>query len=80
MDVPIASELPLTSIDVHALPPADGEWVLRRVCRDYREWQRHVPQPGRVSINLSLRQLKQAEFITRCRSAGVARSCRPQMK
>lgn len=30
MDMPIASELPLTGIDVHALPPADGEWVLRR--------------------------------------------------
>jgi ribulose-5-phosphate 4-epimerase/fuculose-1-phosphate aldolase len=30
MDMPIASELPLTGIDVHALPSADGEWVLRR--------------------------------------------------
>ena len=30
MDMPIASELPLTGIDVHTLPPADGEWVLRR--------------------------------------------------
>ncbi|MFN4017823.1 MAG: class II aldolase/adducin family protein [Reyranella sp.] len=30
MDMPIASELPLTGIDVYALPPSDGEWVLRR--------------------------------------------------
>lgn len=30
MDMPIASNLPLTGIDVHTLPPADGEWVLRR--------------------------------------------------
>ena len=30
MDMPIASELPLTGIDIHSLPPADGEWVLRR--------------------------------------------------
>jgi ribulose-5-phosphate 4-epimerase/fuculose-1-phosphate aldolase len=30
MDMPIASELPLTGIDVNTLPPADGEWVLRR--------------------------------------------------
>lgn len=30
MDMPIASELPLTGIDVHSLPPVDGEWVLRR--------------------------------------------------
>jgi predicted signal transduction protein with EAL and GGDEF domain len=45
-----------------------GEWVLKRVCRDYRGWQDVVPQPGRVSINLSLRQLRQAEFITRFRT------------
>jgi len=53
-----------------------GEWVLRQVCGDYRQWQEHVPQPGRVSINLSLKQLRQAEFIPRCRSvfeeAGVS--------
>ncbi|HSG66693.1 MAG TPA: EAL domain-containing protein, partial [Gammaproteobacteria bacterium] len=27
-----------------------------------------IPNPGRVSINLSLKQLHQASFITRCRS------------
>ncbi len=55
-----------------------GEWVLKRVCRDYRSWQDQVPQPGRISINLSLKQLRQAEFLTRYRSvfddAGVAPS------
>lgn len=30
MDMPIASELPLTGIDINTLPPADAEWVLRR--------------------------------------------------
>jgi diguanylate cyclase (GGDEF)-like protein/PAS domain S-box-containing protein len=45
-----------------------GEWVLNRVCSDYREWQRTVPEPGRIAINLSLRQLKQASFIARCRN------------
>jgi diguanylate cyclase (GGDEF)-like protein/PAS domain S-box-containing protein len=45
-----------------------GEWVLNRVCADYRQWQTRVADPGRVSINLSLRQLHQATFITRCRS------------
>jgi diguanylate cyclase (GGDEF)-like protein/PAS domain S-box-containing protein len=44
-----------------------GEWVLNRVCSDYREWQNTVPDPGRIAINLSLRQLKQASFISRCR-------------
>jgi diguanylate cyclase (GGDEF)-like protein/PAS domain S-box-containing protein len=42
-----------------------GEWVLRRVCRDYSQWRERVPAPGRISINLSLRQLQQASFITR---------------
>src|ERR1700716_199131 len=45
-----------------------GEWVLNRVCSDYREWQKSVPEPGRIAINLSLRQLKQASFIARCRT------------
>jgi diguanylate cyclase (GGDEF)-like protein/PAS domain S-box-containing protein len=44
-----------------------GEWVLNRVCADYREWQKSVPEPGRIAINLSLRQLKQSSFISRCR-------------
>ncbi|MBB6092590.1 diguanylate cyclase (GGDEF)-like protein/PAS domain S-box-containing protein [Povalibacter uvarum] len=45
-----------------------GEWVLNRVCADYRRWTERVPNPGRVSINLSLKQLRQASFITRCRA------------
>ena len=42
--------------------------MLNRVCSDYRKWQRQVANPGRVSINLSLRQLRQATFITRFKS------------
>ncbi len=45
-----------------------GEWVLNRVCADYRRWTEKIPNPGRISINLSLKQLRQASFITRCRS------------
>ncbi len=56
-----------------------GEWVLNRVCADYREWQRTVPEPGRIAINLSLRQLKQPAFIGRCRNVfrrhGVSPTC-----
>jgi diguanylate cyclase (GGDEF)-like protein/PAS domain S-box-containing protein len=58
--IPLAEESNLIS-DV-------GAWVLRRVCRDYRQWQDSVADPGRVSINLSLKQLRQAEFIPRFRS------------
>ena len=40
-----------------------GEWVLDKVCEDFRIWQRSVSSPGRVSVNLSLRQLRQRNFI-----------------
>jgi diguanylate cyclase (GGDEF)-like protein/PAS domain S-box-containing protein len=45
-----------------------GEWVLDRVCLDYRRMQTEVADPGRISLNLSLKQLRQASFILRCRS------------
>ena len=58
--IPLAEETSLI-LDI-------GEWVMDRVCGDYREWQKVIAQPGRVSINLSLRQLKQTSFIARFRS------------
>ena len=58
--IPLAEETSLI-LDI-------GEWVLNRVCSDYHQWQKIVPEPGRIAINLSLRQLKQASFIARCRS------------
>jgi len=42
-----------------------GEWVLDRVCEDFRYWQKTVSSPGRVSVNLSLKQLRQPNFISR---------------
>ncbi|MHB1813671.1 MAG: putative bifunctional diguanylate cyclase/phosphodiesterase [Steroidobacteraceae bacterium] len=45
-----------------------GEWVLNRVCMDYRQLKGAGGEPGRISLNLSLRQLRQASFILRCRS------------
>jgi diguanylate cyclase (GGDEF)-like protein/PAS domain S-box-containing protein len=45
-----------------------GDWVMNRVCADYQYWRKQIPNPGRVSINLSLKQLRQASFITRCKS------------
>ena len=49
-----------------------GEWVLDRVCEDFRYWQRSVSSPGRVSVNLSLKQLRHASFLSRI--AGILRS------
>jgi diguanylate cyclase (GGDEF)-like protein/PAS domain S-box-containing protein len=69
--IPLAEETSLI-LDI-------GEWVMDRVCSDYREWQRTVPEPGRLAINLSLRQLKQPSFIARCREVfrkhGVSPTC-----
>ena len=42
-----------------------GEWVLDKVCEDFRFWQRSVSSPGRVSVNLSLKQLRQLSFVSR---------------
>jgi len=44
-----------------------GDWVLDKVCADYRRWQEKVPAPVRVSVNLSLRQLKQRRFLEKVR-------------
>jgi diguanylate cyclase (GGDEF)-like protein/PAS domain S-box-containing protein len=65
-DIPPAQFIPLAEESNLILDV--GAWVLKRVCRDYREWQDRAVQPGRVSINLSLKQLRQAEFIPRFRS------------
>jgi len=69
--IPLAEETSLI-LDI-------GEWVMDRVCSDYREWQKTDPEPGRIAINLSLRQLKQASFIGRCRNVfrrhGVSPTC-----
>jgi EAL domain-containing protein (putative c-di-GMP-specific phosphodiesterase class I) len=45
-----------------------GEWVLDRVCHDYKRMLGELPDPGRMSLNLSLKQLRQASFILRCRA------------
>jgi diguanylate cyclase (GGDEF)-like protein/PAS domain S-box-containing protein len=65
-DIPPSQFIPLA--EETSLISEIGEWVLNRVCADYREWQKSVPEPGRIAINLSLRQLKQASFIARCRN------------
>jgi diguanylate cyclase (GGDEF)-like protein/PAS domain S-box-containing protein len=60
MFIPLAEETNLI-LDI-------GEWVLNRVCLEYRHMQTEGVNPGRVSLNLSLKQLRQASFILRCRA------------
>ncbi len=45
-----------------------GEWVLKQVCEDYRTWQRTGVDPGRIAINLSLRQIRQKDLAQRVRN------------
>jgi diguanylate cyclase (GGDEF)-like protein len=54
-----------------------GDWVLNRVCADYRSWQRCVPSPCRVSLNLSLRQLQQRRFLDQVRDTFRAHGVSP---
>lgn len=43
-----------------------GEWVLAEACRRAKEWQdlrRHPSLPLRISVNLSVRQLRQGDLV-----------------
>ena len=65
-DIPPALFIPLaeeTNLIVEI-----GEYVLNRVCLDYRRLLQDVRTPGRISLNLSLKQLQQQNFVLRCRS------------
>lgn len=62
-DVPPAVFIPLA--EENTLIFEIGEWVLDHVCTDFSAWQQHVPWPGRVAVNLSLRQLRQRDFVLR---------------
>ncbi|MCC5861527.1 MAG: EAL domain-containing protein [Gammaproteobacteria bacterium] len=75
------------------IPPADfvplaeevnlivelGTWVLHQVCKDYQRWQRSLASPGRISVNLSLKQLRQPDFMRSFsdifRSRGISPTC-----
>jgi diguanylate cyclase (GGDEF)-like protein/PAS domain S-box-containing protein len=56
-----------------------GAWVLDQVCADFAAWRERISDPGRIAINLSLKELNQASFIPHCRSVfeqhKVAPSC-----
>ena len=42
-----------------------GEWVLNKVCSDVSRWQKELTSLGHISVNLSLKQLRQPNFSTR---------------
>jgi diguanylate cyclase (GGDEF)-like protein len=60
-DVPPAVFIPLA--EENTLIFEIGDWVLGQVCADFGMWQQQVPWPGRVAVNLSLKQLRKQEFV-----------------
>jgi diguanylate cyclase (GGDEF)-like protein/PAS domain S-box-containing protein len=55
-----------------------GEWVLERVCIDLKQLRRVVPNTGRIALNLSLKQLRQAGFILKCHDVFDRHSVSPK--
>lgn len=53
--IPLAEETGLIA--------AVGEWVLRKVCADIKEWQADGSQPVRVAVNISPVQLRRQGFV-----------------
>jgi diguanylate cyclase (GGDEF)-like protein len=75
-DIPPSQFIPLA--EENNLILGVGEWVLDRVCADYRALSRDIHDPGRIALNLSLKQLRQATFILRCRSVFEKHGVSPQ--
>jgi diguanylate cyclase (GGDEF)-like protein/PAS domain S-box-containing protein len=65
-DIPPSQFIPLA--EENNLISSIGEWVLNRVCLDYRALAKVGAAPGRIALNLSLKQLRQASFIIDCKS------------
>ncbi|MGH8142016.1 MAG: putative bifunctional diguanylate cyclase/phosphodiesterase [Steroidobacteraceae bacterium] len=74
-DIPPSHFIPIA--EENNLISAIGAWVMGRVCEDFRLLRRQVAEPGRISLNLSLKQLKQASFILNCRSLFERHSVSP---
>jgi diguanylate cyclase (GGDEF)-like protein/PAS domain S-box-containing protein len=75
-DIPPSQFIPLA--EENNLINAIGEWVLERVCIDFNLLRQQVTDPGRIALNLSLKQLKQASFILDCRSVFERHNVQPE--
>ncbi|MFT3906927.1 MAG: EAL domain-containing protein [Steroidobacteraceae bacterium] len=75
-DIPPSQFIPLA--EENNLINAIGEWVLDRVCGDSQQLARQGIHPVRISLNLSLKQLKQASFILDCRQVFERHGVRPE--
>jgi diguanylate cyclase (GGDEF)-like protein/PAS domain S-box-containing protein len=75
-DIPPSQFIPLA--EENNLISSIGEWVLNRVCMDHRALAESGHAPGRVALNLSLKQLRQASFILDCKSVFTRHGVSPR--
>ncbi len=75
-DIPPSQFIPLA--EENDLISSIGEWVLNRVCIDYRVLAAAGRAPGRIALNLSLKQLRQASFILDCKSVFARHGVSPK--
>jgi diguanylate cyclase (GGDEF)-like protein/PAS domain S-box-containing protein len=75
-DIPPSQFIPLA--EENNLIGSIGEWVLDRVCQDYAGLANQGLAPGRIALNLSLKQLRQASFILDCKSLFARRGVSPK--
>ena len=75
-DIPPSQFIPMA--EENNLISVIGEWVLERVCLDLNVLRRSVANPGRIALNLSLKQLRHAGFILNCRSLFERHNVAPQ--
>jgi diguanylate cyclase (GGDEF)-like protein len=63
---------PLTFIPLAeqgGLMPEIGQWILEQACREAARWHARSPAAPYVSVNLSVRQLQDVDFLARFHSA-----------
>ncbi len=65
-DIPPSTFIPLA--EESNLIREIGDWVIRKVCADYGEWQSRVSTPGRIAVNVSLKQLQHPNFMYRIKA------------
>ena len=75
-DIPPSQFIPMA--EENNLISVIGEWVLERVCLDLNLLRNAVGNPGRIALNLSLKQLRHAGFILNCRSLFERHGVPPQ--
>ena len=75
-DIPPSQFIPMA--EENNLISDIGEWVLERVCLDLNLLRSAVGEPGRIALNLSLKQLRHAGFILNCRSLFERHNVSPQ--